>query len=118
MFNSFLIFFQTDDDMITHLLQFIDLNETNITPLPTPDTYIKTLLNVWDMYIDPDTNRLYYVNKETNEWTYQPPRHPNKVKTGNVQWILQRVWWTIWRQKIFQAVLLFLHNSSIQTTLF
>ncbi|KAJ8314313.1 hypothetical protein KUTeg_008874 [Tegillarca granosa] len=47
-------------------------------PLPEYGQYIKTLLEVWDMYIHPETRRTFYVNRDTNERTYKPPRHPNK----------------------------------------
>lgn len=30
------------------------------------------------MFHDPQTNRLFYINKETEERTWKPPRHPNK----------------------------------------
>ena len=50
--------------------------------LPSPDIekcdFIRTLLDVWDMFHDPETNRLFYINKDTNERTWKPPRHPNK----------------------------------------
>lgn len=35
---------------------------------------------MWNMYHDPQTNRLFYINKETNEKTWKPPRHPNKAE--------------------------------------
>ncbi|KAK3108074.1 hypothetical protein FSP39_000688 [Pinctada imbricata] len=46
----------------------------------TPGTYMRTLLDVWDMYLDKDSNRIYYINRETHERTFKPPRHPNKAE--------------------------------------
>ena len=66
--------------MYANLQQLHNPEDADISPPTTPGNYLKTLLDVWDMYIDPDTNRLYYINKETNERTYKPPRHPNKEK--------------------------------------
>ncbi|XP_063422294.1 rho GTPase-activating protein 12-like isoform X5 [Mytilus trossulus] len=65
-----------------------DSDYANFAPIqskhepPSPDIekcdYIKTLLDVWKMFHDPQTNRLFYINKETEERTWKPPRHPNK----------------------------------------
>ncbi|CAC5379720.1 ARHGAP12_27 [Mytilus coruscus] len=65
-----------------------DSDYANFAPIqskhepPSPDIekcdYIKTLLDVWQMFHDPQTNRLFYINKETEERTWKPPRHPNK----------------------------------------
>lgn len=51
------------------------------TPPPaTQGIYLKTLLDVWDKYLDPAQKREFYVNKETQERTYKPPRPADKQK--------------------------------------
>ncbi|XP_060076490.1 rho GTPase-activating protein 12-like [Ylistrum balloti] len=41
----------------------------------------RTLLNVWDAYLDPITKRNFYINKETKERTWKPPRYPKKSRS-------------------------------------
>ncbi|XP_033762141.1 rho GTPase-activating protein 12-like isoform X2 [Pecten maximus] len=41
----------------------------------------RTLLNVWDVYLDPITKRNFYINKETKEKTWKPPRYPKKSRS-------------------------------------
>ncbi|XP_021376229.1 rho GTPase-activating protein 27-like isoform X3 [Mizuhopecten yessoensis] len=52
---------------------------------PIPDEkncpFLRTLLNVWEMYLDPITKRSFYINKETNEKTWKPPRYPKKSRS-------------------------------------
>ncbi|XP_069111743.1 rho GTPase-activating protein 12-like isoform X3 [Argopecten irradians] len=55
---------------------------------PIPDEkncpYLRTLLNVWDAYLDPMTKRNFYIHKETKEKTWKPPRYP-KAKSRSVR---------------------------------
>lgn len=60
------------------------------TPPPaTQGIYLKTLLDVWDKYLDPAQKREFYVNKETQERTYKPPRPADKQKQvkKNFKWV-------------------------------
>ncbi|XP_062615223.1 rho GTPase-activating protein 12-like isoform X6 [Saccostrea cucullata] len=58
-----------------------DTLKTPDSPPPTTEgNYLKTLLGVWDSFLDPVTKRIYYVNRETHERTYKPPRPADRQK--------------------------------------
>ncbi|XP_061179736.1 rho GTPase-activating protein 15-like isoform X5 [Saccostrea echinata] len=58
-----------------------DTIKTPDSPPPsTEGNYLKTLLGVWDSFLDPVTKRIYYVNRETHERTYKPPRPADRQK--------------------------------------
>ncbi|XP_056007968.1 rho GTPase-activating protein 15-like isoform X42 [Ostrea edulis] len=63
-------------------LQDLQGEETNQAPDSPPPVgnYLKTLLGVWDSYLDPVTKRIFYINKETHERTFKPPRPADRQK--------------------------------------
>ncbi|KAK3608021.1 hypothetical protein CHS0354_009964 [Potamilus streckersoni] len=67
--------------------EYANLADLNIHPLPPlPDTcvYKKTLLDKWDVFLDPTSNRIFYVDKSTNSRTWKPPRDKNvQVSTSS-----------------------------------
>ncbi|XP_053374741.1 rho GTPase-activating protein 15-like isoform X2 [Mercenaria mercenaria] len=54
-------------------LQQLDISEPN-TPDIEHSEFQKTLQDTWDVYRDPTTNRLFYVNKNSHETQWKPPR--------------------------------------------
>ncbi|KAL3832101.1 hypothetical protein ACJMK2_023824 [Sinanodonta woodiana] len=54
-----------------------DLNINPLPPLPDACEYKKTLLDKWDVFLDPTSNRIFYVDKNTNSRTWKPPRDKN-----------------------------------------
>ena len=73
------IFFQSPDSDYANLQQLnieppSALPEPTSPPLPEQSKYQKTLMAKWDMYLDPATNRVFYVHKDTKERNWKPPR--------------------------------------------
>ncbi|XP_053374747.1 rho GTPase-activating protein 15-like isoform X8 [Mercenaria mercenaria] len=68
-------------------LQQLDISEPN-TPDIEHSEFQKTLQDTWDVYRDPTTNRLFYVNKNSHETQWKPPRGQfhdelHKKRSGN-----------------------------------
>lgn len=60
-------------------------------PSPAPGQQPLQIRDLWEQYLDPTTQRYYYVNSITKERSWKPPRRALGHNTGKVKHVTQHV---------------------------